>query len=306
MTFLQLNYVCEVCDCGSINKAAQNLFVSQSNLSNSISELEKELGIKIFSRCNRGISLTSDGREFIAGIRPIIEQQRRVEKFYSEKNHKSTARVDISSQRYPFCAKAFVQLLNETKNNSFELAFQETSMDRVIENTSSGKSDCGVIFVSDTTEKFMNRYLLGEDIEFNEIKRIRPRVFFSKNHPLVNKNEVHIEDLHKYPYLVFRKKNAESPNFSEEAVLYKDLDFKKVIYVTDRSSCYNILANSDAFSVGSGILPEGYCDERITTMPIADDIEYMRLGWIKLKKNKLKKEAKRFIEILNNIMTDIV
>ena len=46
MTFLQLNYVTEIYNCGSINKAAQNLFVSQSSLSNSIRELEDELGIK--------------------------------------------------------------------------------------------------------------------------------------------------------------------------------------------------------------------------------------------------------------------
>ena len=48
MTFSQLNYVMEVSRCGSINKAASKLFVSQSNLSNSIHELEKELDIKIF------------------------------------------------------------------------------------------------------------------------------------------------------------------------------------------------------------------------------------------------------------------
>ncbi len=58
MTFLQLNYVTEIYNCGSINKAAQNLFVSQSSLSNSIRELEDELGIKIFIRSNRGIILT--------------------------------------------------------------------------------------------------------------------------------------------------------------------------------------------------------------------------------------------------------
>jgi len=306
MTFLQLNYVCEISDCGSINKAAQNLFVSQSNLSNSISELEKELGIKIFSRCNRGITLTTDGREFLAGIRPIIEQQRRIEKFYSEKNHSGTSRVDISTQRYPFCAKAFVRLMSEIKSNSFELSFQEVTMDKVIDNISSGKSECGVIFLSDTTEKFMNRFLLSENIEFNEIKRIRPRVFFSSTHPLAARESVYIKELQDYPYLVFAKKNLQSPNFSEEAVLYKDLDFDKMIYVSDRASCYNIMANSFAFSVGSGILPQGYYDERITSVPIADEIESMRLGWIKPEGRRLKKEAERFIEILNEIMTDIV
>lgn len=77
MTFLQLNYVSEIYNCGSINKAAQNLFVSQSSLSSSIRELEEELGIKIFIRSNRGIVLTEDGQEFLTQIRPIIEQQKK-------------------------------------------------------------------------------------------------------------------------------------------------------------------------------------------------------------------------------------
>ena len=64
MTFYQLNYVMEVSRCGSINKAAAKLFVSQSNLSNSIHELEKELDIKIFLRSSKGIELTPDGSEF--------------------------------------------------------------------------------------------------------------------------------------------------------------------------------------------------------------------------------------------------
>ena len=61
MTFLQLNYIMEIYSCGSINKAAQKMFLSQSTLSSSIRELERELGIKIFKRSNKGIELTDDG-----------------------------------------------------------------------------------------------------------------------------------------------------------------------------------------------------------------------------------------------------
>ncbi|MEG1801701.1 MAG: LysR family transcriptional regulator, partial [Oscillospiraceae bacterium] len=76
MTFSQLNYVLEVSRSGSINKAATRLFVSQSSLSNSIHELEKELDISIFTRSTRGIELSADGSEFLSYIRPLIEQQK--------------------------------------------------------------------------------------------------------------------------------------------------------------------------------------------------------------------------------------
>ena len=54
MTFEQLNYVIEVSKTGSINKAAVNLFVSQSSLSQAIQNLEKELGYEARS-CNHSL-----------------------------------------------------------------------------------------------------------------------------------------------------------------------------------------------------------------------------------------------------------
>lgn len=105
MTFLQLNYIMEIYNCGSINKAAQKLFLSQSSLSSSIRELEQELGIKIFKRSNKGIELTEDGKEFITYIRPIIEQQKMVESYYADRNNDDFSSLNVASQRYPFCAQ---------------------------------------------------------------------------------------------------------------------------------------------------------------------------------------------------------
>ena len=51
-----------VARCGSISAAAKELFVSQPAVSADISELEKELGVKLFFRTNRGVTLTGEGR----------------------------------------------------------------------------------------------------------------------------------------------------------------------------------------------------------------------------------------------------
>ena len=61
MTFQQLTYVVEISKCGSINKAAHKLFLSQSGISTAVRELEEELGIKFFVRSNRGVEFTPDG-----------------------------------------------------------------------------------------------------------------------------------------------------------------------------------------------------------------------------------------------------
>ena len=65
MRLQQLRYVIAIAESGSINAVAHSMFVSQSSLSVSVKELEQEMGITIFNRSSRGISLTSDGVEFL-------------------------------------------------------------------------------------------------------------------------------------------------------------------------------------------------------------------------------------------------
>ena len=304
MTFLQLNYILEIYNCGSINKAAQNLFVSQSSLSSSIMELEDELGIKIFTRSNRGIMITDDGQAFIAQIRPIVEQQKKVERFYRDKAGEEIMRLNISSQRYPFCTKAFVEFLINEGTDYFDISFKEIDMDKVIENVSTRKSDIGIIFLSDMTEKFMNRVLSSNDIEYHDIKHIRPRVFLRKGHPLSSEKEINISSLTDYPYVVFSKKDNTSSNYSEEAVFSGSLDFKKIVYVNDRATAYNIMSHTDAFTTGSGLLPKGYSPDDIISIPIKDNIDYMRLVWIKLKDSKLNQNASNFIKTLERVIDE--
>ena len=304
MTFLQLNYIIEIYNCGSINIAAQKLFLSQSSLSSSIRELEQELGIKIFKRSNKGIALTEDGKEFIMHIRPIVEQQKMVESYYADKNNHDFSSFNVSAQRYPFCAKAFVELLTQQSSSKYSFSYIEAEMDKVIESVSERKSEIGIIFLSDMTEKFMNRVLASNDLEFHDLTVIKPRAFINVNHPLADKTSVNINELLDYPYVAFSRNNNESFNYSEEAILTEVGKFKKIIYINDRASCYNIVANTDCVSTGSGILPAGYGDDRVKSIPIEDANDFMRIGWIKIKDITLTAQAEKYIEILKKIIDE--
>lgn len=57
----------EVARMGNISAAAQNLFISQSAVSQSIKQLEEQLQVRLFSRSTRGVVLTSEGKLF-AGL----------------------------------------------------------------------------------------------------------------------------------------------------------------------------------------------------------------------------------------------
>ncbi|QSX05077.1 LysR family transcriptional regulator [Sedimentibacter sp. zth1] len=300
MTFQQLAFVVEIVRCGSINKAASSLFISQSNISNSIKELESDLGIKIFNRTNRGVELTNKGREFISFIRPILEQKEKVENFYSNEVAEPLLSFNVSSQRYPFTVDAFIRFLKIKNVDRYDLHIKETDMYKVIDDVYNNKSDIGIIFISDMTEKYIGKVLKSKYIEFNEIKVVKPHVFLRKMHPFANKKTIDINELYEYPYVKFGQENGLSLDFSEEISIIDFNNSKKTIYIHDRATAYNIIANTDAFSVGSGIIPKGFGDDRIITIPISNNSQNMRLGWIKIRSKQITSEIEDFISCLTD------
>ena len=114
MTLQQLRYLIAIAEYGSINAAAQNLYASQSNLSTAIKELEQELGITVFTRSNRGVTLTNDGTELLGYARQVIEQADMLEMRYADKGS-THLRLAVSTQHYAFSVQAFVNVVEGCK-----------------------------------------------------------------------------------------------------------------------------------------------------------------------------------------------
>lgn len=305
MTLLQLNYVVEIAEHGSINKAAKNLFVSQSSISSAIRDLEEEIGITIFHRNNKGAEFTDEGHRFFSHIKPIIDQEKKVKSLYSAKGGRVTLRLRVSSQHYPFSVQAFVQLLESVSQNKYDLQLKETSTYTIIENVSSGESDLGILFLSNTTKAFLKRILSSRDLEFHPLKAVPPHAYLRKGHPLAYKESISAHELDQFPYAIFDKDHSVSLNFSEEVVLTGFEPSQKTISINDRCAMYSVLAHSDAFSIGSGLLPEGFYDSDIVSIPIVAPVDQVQLGWIQQKGRILTQIAEDYIKILKAVLEQI-
>lgn len=75
----QLRYFVVVAEEEHVGRAAERLLISQSPLSRQIAKLEKQLGLNLFERAQQRISLTSDGRIFLAEARAVIRHADRLE-----------------------------------------------------------------------------------------------------------------------------------------------------------------------------------------------------------------------------------
>ena len=64
MKLEHIQLFCEVVESGSISQAAKNGYISQQGLSMAMKQIESELGISLFQRSNKGVTLTDDGEKF--------------------------------------------------------------------------------------------------------------------------------------------------------------------------------------------------------------------------------------------------
>ena len=125
MNILHMKYAVEVAETGSINKASETLLIAQPNLSRSIKELESDLGITIFERSRRGMTLTPEGCEFISHARHILEQIDAVEKMYKE-DYVQKRRFSLCAPRTEYICNAFVNSSNTIGRGAAEIFYQET------------------------------------------------------------------------------------------------------------------------------------------------------------------------------------
>lgn len=293
MTLKQMRYVIAVARYSSISEAAKKLYLTQPSLTNSIRMLETELGFPIFLRGRNGVEITPRGQEFIRQIKTVVESVDTIEeKFTSSGRERQT--LSISAQHYNFAADAFVRLVQES-GSLYTLNFLETTTLQVIENTALGTSDLGILYYSKNNESVIFRELKNRGLTFHSLFQASPHVFLRTGHPLSGKESLLLEDLRPYPYVLYSQGSDSSYNFLEEIVAAADKE--QVIYIQDRSTCYRILENTDAYSVGSGILSQESGASEVRSIPLAGYDE-MFIGWIQKRNVELSEPAARFLELI--------
>ncbi|NLD87625.1 MAG: LysR family transcriptional regulator [Clostridiales bacterium] len=296
MTLQQLKYVITIAECGSITSAAQKLFVSQPSLSNSLSELEKEMGITIFYRNNRGAYLSEEGSKFLSYARQVIEQAELLEQQYKEKE--PIRRVfSISAQHYAFVVNAFVALVKEYGKNKYEFTLRETRTHDIIEDVRTSRSELGVLFLSKFNREIILRIIHTADLKFIPLFIATPHVFVSHKNPLAKKKFVTLDDLKEFPRLTYEQGINNSFYYSEE--LHSIEESPKGIIVTDRATLFNLLIGLEGYTISSGILSSDLNGTNIVSIPLKSD-EIMEIGYIAPTYKPLGSVSERYIEHLKN------
>ncbi|MBP3275948.1 LysR family transcriptional regulator [Kandleria sp.] len=300
MTITQLRYAIVVANSNSMGEAARTLFISQPSLSASIKELEKEIGIKLFIRSNRGISVTPEGKEFIGYARQVVEQFQLIEIRYVDNEHVKK-KIGISLQHYAFAVKAFVEMVKQFGMSEYEFAIHETQTYEVIEDVASLRSEIGILYLNEFNRQVLTKIFLEKGIEYKELLKCGIYVYMYKEHPLVKdlseeelkKKVITLEELEEYPCLAFDQGSYNSFYFAEEVL--STYDYKQLIRVSDRATMLNLMVGLNGYTLCSGILCEtlngsNYCAVKL------DSKELMSIVYIVRKGIEISPLGKKYLE----------
>ena len=198
-----------------MNKAAEVLFVSQPSLTSAVREMEKELGMTLLNRGGKGVTLTNDGAEFLQYARQVVAQYERLLEKYG-KGGNLRKKFGISCQHYSFAVKSFVEMVKQFDTDEYEFAIRETKTADVIEDVTTGKSEVGILYLSDFNRKAIGKFLKSNQLEFHSLIQCEPYVYLWKGHPLAKQKSIRLAELRDYPCLSFEQGPSGAFYFAEE------------------------------------------------------------------------------------------
>lgn len=302
MTLNQLRYVIEVANSTSMNEAARNLFISQPSLSAAIHELETEIGMDIFIRTNRGITVTPEGKEFLGYARQVVEQYELVEARYISKSE-TKKRFSVSMQHYTFAVNAFIEVAKKFGLDDYDFSVYETRTNDVIQNVKNFKSEVGILYLNDFNEQVLRKIFVENDLSFHKLFDCHIYAYITKKHPLAVKERVTLEELSEYPCLAFDQGDNNSFYFAEE--LFSTFDYKRIIHASDRATLLNLFVGMDGFTLCSGIICEDLNGDEFKALRLDCD-DLMTIGYIKRKGVPLSQIGQMYIEEVEKYKENIL
>ena len=242
-----MKYAVEVARHGSLNKAADALFIAQPNISRSIKELEANLGISIFDRSAKGMILTPEGEEFIGYAKSILKQIDDVEALYRADAPRKQ-KFSISVPRACYISDAFTEFTKALGKDPAEIFYKETNSQRTIKNVLDKDYKLGIIRYAENYDKYFKSKLEEKGLSYEMVSEFSYVLIMHRDNPLAKKEEITFNDL--TPYMEIAHADPYVPSLPLSKVVKEELpdNIDRRIFIFERASQYELLSeNPDTF-----------------------------------------------------------
>jgi DNA-binding transcriptional LysR family regulator len=201
----QLRGFLAVARTASITEAAYQLHLTPSSVSVQIKKLEQELGVRLFNRGRKRLTLTESGKLFLDNVVPAMENLRRAETMVKDMAGPLTGNIVIASvydikQYYLPMLAAFAKTYKDVN-----LTILTRDNAEILSLLSSGQADFGMARMKPPSSQFFTHPLLTT----------HPRLILPRDHFLSAKKKISLADLRNCRF-VFLPKNTTSRHLIED------------------------------------------------------------------------------------------
>lgn len=293
MNIEQLENIVEVTKTKSFAVASKNLHITQSAISQSISKLEKELGVKLFTRSRSGTIPTSEGQIIIQKAFEIIKniEEIRVEAQNQSDNHEGELRIVTIPIVMDSLVKMISSLIKDYPKVKFEIS--ELGSNEIMNKISENKVDLGLIALK------KDSFVKEKGICFEPFLEGKIVVGVGKNSPLATRKSITPQEMLEYPYVIYNE--VYNREFLEH--FSKTVGPVQLMFTTNNvSAILNALIDDIAITVGydfSFFNAPSVSNGDIVTLEIKNYEQHpIVLGWVKSEKLRNSSFYQYFIDRL--------
>lgn len=240
----RLTHIVAVADTGSFTRGAERASITQSAITKSVADLERQLGYSVFYRTARGALLTEQGRDFVERARQLLDDARVLldGKSVREDPFARTLRIGVCPASSEWrLAEPLAALVSRYPSLRFEVI--GSGLERLVQLVRSG----GV----DVAFGYEDAFIEWADIKRDRCGVVQGLLFVRKGHPLLGQEALRPADL--IPYNCILPADAKPfNNVLREIYETGGIAWQKRLLVTDNINIMmRVVANSDAFALTS-------------------------------------------------------
>lgn len=286
-----LTYFMKVCQTHSMNKAAEELYISQPALSFAMKNLENELNVILFVRTNKGIKLTADGEVVLRHAQQILGQLSLLENLGENRDGRTLA---VSAFPCMIPANVLVAFKTDPQNQACHLDYQECRVGQILDNIKNVISEIGILQYNNYQISVLSKRMKSMDLEMHDIGVKSLAVAVGERSPLYNKHSVALNDL--YPYRLIRQKDDYysylTSEVSGDGLLLGDLDCD---WIDSGVMIGALLESTDMFTF-TAVQHHYMNDFKVRLIPVENPAVDIHFAWIKRAHTELSEDAATFIE----------
>lgn len=227
----QLKYFITCAETGSISEAAKLLYTTQPSVSKAIKALENDMGMVLFDRMPRGISLTAKGREAYRYACRIVNDSQILE----EMGHKNMAKyLRISLNPSSWFTNQFVEFYKKNHEKGYHFEIYTAGVRTVMERVRDYLSDIGFVYVMEQQKKEFQYELAKNRLVFNVMQESTATFYPGKLNAFYKEATINMEQMKNFRFI---------QNFRDEFLELGDKE-KKGVFSWENLDV-SVITNSD-------------------------------------------------------------